>query len=124
MDKKQSGRLAQLRKYIPTPEDAEMVKEMIQDGLTDQQILESLGFVGEVPSTHVLPNGHKYANKLTAEQEEKENQAAGIPPPGGVAGDEEDEGGGGGNELISHIVGLLNHAQGKPKKTPKGPAKG
>lgn len=110
---KEAGRLSALRKYIPTPEDAEMVKEMIADGLSDEDILHALGFVSGAPAG-ALPNGHKFSNKKTTEQEEKEEQAAGLGQPG-VGGSGDGSEGDAGGDMLTHLAGLLGHITKQPK---------
>lgn len=120
-NKNEAGRLASLRKFIPTPEDAAIVKEMISDGLSNEQILQALG----QPATDVpLPNGHEHSNKLTSDQEEA--KAAELQQPGEVVGgsEEGDEEGGGG-DMLTHLSGLLNSLSKKPnKKVNNGPNNG
>jgi hypothetical protein len=126
MDKKEvSGRLAQLRKYISSHHDAEMVKEMISDGLSNEDIMHALGHVDAQPTYHVLPNGHEHSNVMTSEQ--REEQAAGLLQPGEEVGEDSEEGDeeGGQDAILTHVAGLLSHvAKGKPKKSPKGSPSG
>lgn len=121
---KETGRLNALRKYIPTPEDAAIVKEMIAEGLSDEDILHALGHVDSKPGP-VLPNGHKYSNQMTTEQQEREEQAAGLGQPGedGMGGEGEGDGEDDGQEdILTHVAGLLSHVS--RKKAKKAPKKG
>jgi len=123
---KEAGRLSQLRKYIPTSEDAEIVKGMIADGLSNDDILHALGHVSGAPNMGVLPNGHEHSNKMTTEQEEREAQAAELQP-GQAVGDVEGEGEDDGSEdnMLSHVAGLLTHvAKGKAKNGVKSSSAG
>lgn len=104
-----SKTMMELRKYIPTPEDAEIVREMLQDGLTPEQVLEALGHVGVKPENGGLPESHAHAHKMTQEQEEREAQAAGLGQPGEVVGggSEAGEEGDGEDDMLTHVAGLL-----------------
>jgi hypothetical protein len=120
MDKTQQSRLNQLRKYIPTEMDAEIVKEMIADGLSNEQILHALGHVSGTPKVP-LPNDHGFAHQKTLEQQEQESQAADLQP-GQVAGDSqegdsEDDSGDNGEEIVGHLAGILNHISRKKKQS-------
>ena len=126
MEQKQQAqsRLNALRKFIPTAQDAEIVKEMIADGLSNEQILHALGHVTGTPKGGTLPNGHEYSNVQTTEQQEKDAQGAELQPGQAVGDVEDSEEGDSGDDMLTHVAGLLSHvAKNKSKNSVKsGPS--
>lgn len=119
VDPKIAGRLGYLRKLIATPEDAELVKEMISDGLSDEDIAHALGHVSGIPAG-VLPEGHEHAHAQTTEQQEAEARAAEVGQPGDVSGDEGgSEGGEEEDDPLSHVAALLTSMSKKKVKNSK-----
>jgi len=121
---KNTGRLAFLNKFLQTPMDQQIVKEMIQDGLTDSQILQALGQTEE--ASQIQPDEHGYSNKLPTDEEQaiqqqqmQQNagsqpvQPANVPTDVGSDGEDEHEEG---DDPMSHAVALINHLSSKGKK--------
>lgn len=121
-EKSKQGRLAALRQFIPTAQDAEIVKGMIADGLSNDQIMHALGYNDQTMSGHVLPNGHEHSNVQTTEQQEREAMAAQSAQPGDVEGGSEDGGEDDGDDMLTHVAGLLNSVS-KKKAASKKPKK-
>ena len=120
-DNKERGQLAYLRKFATSPEEAEIVKEMLADGLPIENILEALGYPDEDVRT-VQPDEHSFSNKVPTDEEERVTQQAQgeeAPQPGkpGEPGSEDAGGveGGDQKDALGHVVGLLNHLVGKKK---------
>ena len=117
---KNAGRLAFLNKFLQTPMDQEVVKEMLQDGLTDAQILQALGQSEE--AMQIQPDSHGFSNGLPTDEEEaiqqQQSQQDAGPQPTDVptdaktaaSGDEEED------DPMSHAVALINHLSSKGKK--------
>lgn len=83
-DRKTAARMANLRKYIPNEQDEQLVKEMVVDGLDDDQILHALGYLNGAPDTEVLPEEHEFSHTPTdqqLEQQEAEQQQAAQQGP-------------------------------------------
>lgn len=87
MPTNQAGRLSGLRRYMHSAFDSEAVKDMISNGLTNEQIREALGYP-ERFSRDVLPDSHSFSEALPSDEEEKAilaqqaNQAASRPQQG------------------------------------------
>lgn len=116
------GRLAYLRKYMQTPMDAELVKEMIADGLNDEQIMEALGVPG-AESRMVQPDEHSFGTSVPTDEEERalEPQKGENPQPKrpgeSVSEDSSGDSGGEQEDPLVHVAGLINHLVGSKKKS-------
>lgn len=100
-DRKSAARMANLRKFIPNEQDEQLVKEMVKDGLNDDQILHALGYLNGAPDQNVLPEDHEYSHVPTdAQLEQQANEEANAQAQGGQA--------------MTHLSGLLSTLGGGP----------
>ena len=122
------GKLSELRRYIRNPEDIDIIKEMLADGLSVDLIKEALGYGGNEPQRDIQPDSHGFGNIPVSSND-------GSPQPGAPGDDSEEEEntpeddneptgnvaavgtkvrsakvkGATGNAIMQHISGLLHH---------------
>lgn len=113
-----SNRLSKLRRYMHHPSDFEVVKDMMDNGLTDAQILSALGYSDSFSRNH-HPDAHSFSEALPTDEEERQQMSAASDEPvmdeQDAEEDQQEE-----SDPITHLVGLLNHVvKNKPNKKPK-----
>lgn len=102
---KNAGRLSQLRRYAHLPSDVDLIKEMIADGLSNEQIAHALGHSDDFSRDH-LPDSHSFGDSLPTDQEDQEAMTAKeeqSSAPSQTKEEKED------SDPLVHVMGLLNH---------------
>ncbi len=111
------NRLALLRRYMHHPSDLETVKDMMSSGLSNEQILQALGYPDDFSRDH-LPDAHGFGEAIPTDEEERQQASAASNQP--TISGEDEEGQQEESDPIAHLVGLLNHViKNKPNNKPK-----